>query len=93
MLLLTARFRGSGVSTVRDFYPGLGTFESPTYHTKISLCGRDFTINAAVLPRTLEYLMLYSGVKGIIGIDILKQQGTWLGFLSGVLAFDVSECR
>jgi hypothetical protein len=78
------------VGTVYDFYPGLGTFESLTYHTTLYLRGCDFTINAAILPRTLQHLLHYSGVKGIIGLDVLKHQRTWLGFLSGVLAFDVS---
>jgi len=85
-----ALIKGANVDTVQDFYPGVGAFESPTYHTKLSLCGRDFTINAAALPKTLEHLLLSSGVKGIIGLDVLKHQRTWLGFLSGVLAFDAS---
>jgi len=85
-----ALIKGAKVGNVHDFYPGLGTFESLTYHTTLSLCGCDFSINAAALPKTLEYLLLYSGVKGLIGLDVLKQQMTWLGFLSGVLAFDAA---
>jgi len=85
-----ALIKGSESGAAHDFYPGLGAFESPTYHTNLSLCGCDFTINAAVLPKTIEALLLSSGVKGIIGLDVLKHQRTWLGFLSGVLVFDAS---
>lgn len=86
-----ALIKGPQVGIVYDFYPGIGMFESLTYQTKLSLCNCDFIINAAVLPRSLQYLMHYSGVKGIIGLDVLKQQRTWLGFLSGVLAFDAAQ--
>ena len=85
-----AFIKGSKVGTVNDFCPGLGAFESPAYLTKLSLCGRTFTIHAAVLPRTLEHPLRHSGVRGIIGLDILKQQTTWLGFRSGMLSFEAA---
>ena len=82
-----AHSRGARVGKVHDFYPGLGTFDSPTYRTELSLCGRSFTISAATLPSVLEPLLSVSGVKGIIGLDVLKQQRTVLAFRLGVLGF------
>jgi hypothetical protein len=83
--------RGAQVDTIHDFFPGLGTFAAETYYATLSLCGCDFDTKVAVLPGTLQYLLHVSGVKGIIGMDLLKRQTTWLGFLSGVIAFDVDK--
>ena len=66
----------------KDFYPGIGTFEAQTYAAHTAVFGTNSVVIVGVLPKKLEHLLQH-GIKGILGIDVLKQFRCMLGFRSG----------
>ena len=66
--------------TEKDFYPGLGEFETAVYEVEISLGDLAFTLRCGVLPTLLETTLSVTGKKGIIGVEFFEKFAVQLNF-------------
>lgn len=60
------------VGREHDFFPGMGEFETPIYKVAIEVGGEIFETSCGVLPPVLEMAVQASGVKGVLGMELLK---------------------
>jgi hypothetical protein len=58
---------------VQDYYPGLGAFETQTYHLDLHTGGVQFQLRCGNLPAQLRGLLDNTGVQGIIGSDFFHR--------------------
>jgi Ca-activated chloride channel homolog len=72
--------------TEKDFYPGLGEFETEVYEVELSLGDLAFTLRCGVLPSLLETTLLVSGKKGIIGVEFFKKFTVQLDFPNKIMS-------
>lgn len=70
----------------KDFYPGLGEFETDVYMIDFSLGDLVFTLRCGVLPAMLETALNVSGKRGIIGTEFFEQYGIQLDFPRSILS-------
>lgn len=59
---------------VKDFYPGVGQFQTDTYQVKISLEGAIFELRCGSLPSLLGATLMMADTQGIIGNQILENR-------------------
>lgn len=57
---------------VRDFYPGIGPFETDTFEVPVTLGGLALTLRCGSLPGLLGATLMLAGTKGIVGNEILR---------------------
>jgi hypothetical protein len=69
----------------RDFYPGVGVFDTPTWRVSVTLGERELELRAGVLPETLQTLFaLLLGPDGwIIGSDFFRDRAILLDYAGG----------
>ena len=72
--------------TEKDFYPGLGEFETEVYEVELSLGDLAFTLRCGILPSLLETTLLVSGKKGIIGVEFFKKFTVQLDFPNKIMS-------
>ena len=58
---------------VQDCCPGLGFFETQTYHVDLHTGGVQFQLRCGNLPAQLRGLLDNAGVQGIIGSDFFHR--------------------
>jgi Ca-activated chloride channel family protein len=68
------------VGTEKDFYPGMGEFETPIYEIPFMLGLEQITLRFGVLPALLESTLLVTGKSGIIGAELFDKFTTYLAF-------------
>lgn len=64
----------------RDFYPGMGEFETPVYEVPFQLGNQKLNLRCGVLPALLEATVLVTGKSGIIGSEIYEKMTVCLAF-------------
>lgn len=68
------------VGMEKDFYPGLGEFETPVYEVPLRLGGHELSLRCGVLPDVLEATMKIAGKRGIIGAQLFEKFQVHLAF-------------
>ncbi len=68
------------VDKEKDFYPGLGEFETDVYEIPLELGNERFTLRCGVLPELLETTLRVTGNKGIIGTELYQKFIVCLAF-------------
>ena len=68
------------VGKEKDFYPGLGEFETDVYDIEFSLGDLVFQLRCGLLPAMLESTLKISGKQGIIGTEFFAKFGVQLDF-------------
>ena len=68
--------------TIEDFYPGMGSFETPTVSLNAEAGAHRSSIDAGILPPQLDGIMQMFNIEGIVGLDVLA---------AGPMSFGVSE--
>ncbi|MEI7485547.1 MAG: hypothetical protein WCK13_12630 [Ignavibacteriota bacterium] len=58
--------------TITDFFPGIGQFQTETYHVDINIAERIFTLRCGFLPGLLGMTLMMADTEGIIGSEILR---------------------
>ena len=56
----------------KDFYPGIGEFETPIYNISGYINEQRIPLKCGVLPSQLEKTLTVFGIEGIIGYDLLQ---------------------
>lgn len=62
------------LGNVKDFYPGFGEFETPTYQVAMSLGGIPLTLRCGRLPGLLGDTLMMTTVQGILGNEIFSRR-------------------
>jgi hypothetical protein len=57
----------------QDFYPGIGTFQTPRHEIPTTIGDYDFIVNYGNLPASIMGLLSMGGAQGIIGYDFFNQ--------------------
>lgn len=70
----------SSMGKTKDFYPGLGEFETETYEIPSSLGDLRLTLHCGVLPDVLETTLKVTGNHGILGTEIFHEHLVCLAF-------------
>lgn len=73
------------VGKEKDFYPGLGEFETDVYAIDFSLGDLVFTLRCGLLPGMLETALMVSGKQGIIGTEFFTRFGVLMNFPGQIL--------
>jgi len=60
------------IGTDRDFYPGIGEFETNCFEIPTSLGGQGFIVKYGNLPTLLQMTLTLAGADGIIGFDFFN---------------------
>ena len=58
---------------VKDFYPGIGYFDTETAMINIKLGQLNYTVQSGYLPKNMNMGLLMTGTEGIIGNDIMLE--------------------
>jgi hypothetical protein len=58
---------------VKDFYPGIGYFDTDTAMIDIKLGELNYTLKSGYLPKNMNMGLLMTGTEGIIGNDIMLE--------------------
>lgn len=77
----------STVGKERDFYPGMGEFETQVYEIPFQLGTQKFNLKCGVLPSLLETTVLVTGKSGIIGSEFFEKFMVSLAFPENLLHF------
>jgi len=56
----------------QDFYPGFGKFKTDVRQVRVTLGGESIALKFGVLPKLLETSLTLTGVRGIIGTELLE---------------------
>jgi hypothetical protein len=73
---ITLRFPQVGVS--REFYPGIGWFETPLHRILIWMSGNDVELDVGIPPASLITTLQSTHTLGVLGSDIFKGPGVFL---------------
>jgi len=68
------------VGKERDFYPGMGEFETQVYEIPFQLGTQKFNLRCGILPALLEATVLVTGKSGIIGSELCGKFMVTLAF-------------
>jgi len=60
--------------TIRDFYPGFGTFETPVHPLDVEMGGSRIFLAFGKLPDLLGATLKMAGVDGILGNEIIRSK-------------------
>jgi hypothetical protein len=63
----------SSEGSMKDFYPGIGEFETKVYRIPFILAGSKFDLRCGVLPSQLEKSLLTAGKRGILGTEFFEK--------------------
>lgn len=63
------------VGAVRDFYPGLGSFETTGHSVQVQLDGLTETIAVAAAPPIVIQAMDAAGASALVGTDLMARRG------------------
>jgi len=63
----------SPVGKEKDFYPGMGEFETQVFDVPFKLGKKHFQLRCGLLPDLLETALLVTGKHGIIGAELYQQ--------------------
>jgi hypothetical protein len=64
--------RQKPVGTAKDYYPGLGTFETPLYKVTVWVAGYDVELEVGATPAPLISMLNQTNSQGILGVDVLQ---------------------
>jgi Ca-activated chloride channel family protein len=67
----------------KDFYPGMGEFETDIYEVPFEIGGMALSLRCGVLPAMLEAALGMTGAQGILGVELLQKFGIWLNLPAG----------
>lgn len=81
----------SATGKTKDFYPGLGEFETDVYEIPFDLGGARLTLNCGVLPALLETTLKVTGNHGIIGSELYKKLVVCLAFPENAMFLDTNR--
>jgi hypothetical protein len=70
----------SPIGKEKDFYPGIGEFETQVYEIPFMLGNWSFQLRCGLLPELLEKALLLTGASGIIGTDFYQKFLVCLAF-------------
>ena len=56
----------------KDYYPGLGVFETPLFHVSIWVAGYDVDLEVGIPPAPLVSMLNQTHSQGILGADVLQ---------------------
>jgi hypothetical protein len=70
----------SPVGKEKDFYPGMGEFETQVFEIRFKLGEKRFKLRCGVLPDLLEKTLLVTGKRGIIGTELYQKFLVCLAF-------------
>jgi hypothetical protein len=73
--------------TVRDFYPGLGPFETDLHELEAEIGGEPLSLRLGILPVLLEPLLALFDTGAILGSDLFKQFDVYFDYAAGILRF------
>ena len=83
------RYRQVGTET--DFYPGIGEFNSETYHVPIALGNHDQIMTFGKLPGLLSILLDSFNADGILGFELYEKGSVFLSFKENRLHWTITE--
>jgi hypothetical protein len=66
------------VGTSREFYPGVGWFETPLHRILIWMSGNDVELDVGIPPASLITTLQSTHTMGVLGSDIFKGPGVFL---------------
>lgn len=78
----------SPVGKEKDFYPGMGEFETQVFEIPFTLGKKHFQLRCGVLPDLLEKALLLTGAGGIIGTDLYQKFLVCLAFPEQAIYLD-----
>lgn len=67
---VTCHYRSIG--NEKDFYPGIGDFETPCHEMETRLLDKIFKVRYGNLPSMIQMTLVMAGVDGIIGSDLFN---------------------
>ena len=70
----------TSIGKERDFYPGMGEFETSVFDIPFQLGQLNFNLRCGVLPPLLEKTLLVTGNGGIIGSELYQRYMVDLAF-------------
>ncbi|MFH2040035.1 MAG: VWA domain-containing protein [Chloroflexota bacterium] len=73
----------ASIGKEKDFYPGMGEFETKVYEVPFEIGGMELSLRCGVLPATLEAALGLTGAQGILGVDLLQKFEIWLNLPEG----------
>jgi len=73
------------IGKVKDFYPGLGQFETELYLTEVFIGGLHFSIRCGILPGLLKMMLEMAHVDGILGSEFMQNMITGLFMQKNIL--------
>lgn len=60
------------VGSVKDYYPGLGVFETPLFKIAVWVAGYDVELEVGITPAPLVSMLNQTHSQGILGADVLQ---------------------
>jgi hypothetical protein len=68
----------ASIGKEKDFYPGLGEFETEMYQVPFNIGGIELNLRCGVLPAMLESALGVTGAHGILGVELMQKCSVWL---------------
>jgi hypothetical protein len=62
----------SSIDSQKDFYPGVGQFETALYDIPINILGSQLNLSFGNLPELLQMTLMFAGTEGIIGNEVFQ---------------------
>jgi Ca-activated chloride channel family protein len=75
---IASKYTPNGIE--KDFYPGMGEFETQAFDIPFQLGSLNFTLRCGVLPSMLESALLLTGNYGIVGSELYQKYIVDLAF-------------
>lgn len=73
----------ASIGKEKDFYPGVGEFETEIYEVSYDIGGIYMSLRTGVLPPMLESALGMTGAKAILGTELLHNFVVWLNLTDG----------
>ncbi len=71
----------SPIGIEKDFYPGMGEFETQVFQVPVQIGHQKFSLRCGVLPVLLEKALFVTEKRGIIGAELFKKFQVHLAFI------------
>ena len=73
----------ASIGKEKDFYPGVGEFETEIYQVSFDIGGIYLSLRTGVLPPMLESALALTGAQAILGTELLHNFVVWLNLSDG----------
>jgi hypothetical protein len=67
----TTNCQGCGIR--REYYPGIGVFETDCYQSLVWVAGNDVELESGIPPEALLTTIQMTGTSGVLGLNVFKR--------------------